>query len=174
MADIKQNSKGELEGKVGVETSKEKEIQKKEAEKIKEKKRESGEEISAIVGGMEIPEISEFVEGKIAEKVGEDKKVGPTGGAAGTGSTTGFDLSKIEIPKVEVMREQIAIKINTEIKKLEKEAKRIKKSPQFSAFDFNLVVTKIRYLQDLLANIAHATVETLKGLWLKYVKGIST
>jgi len=146
----------------GAEKAREKEALEK-AGKIEDK------EVAEVVEGVEVPA---FVEGKVSEKAKEDKKAGPAGPPTASGGAA-FDLSKVQIPKVEIMREQISTRINAEIKELEREVRKIRRSPKFSPFELTVVVSKVRYLRDLLAKIAYSTAETLKDLWLKYVKGIS-
>lgn len=143
-----------------------------ESKQIKEAKKESGKEAASIIEGVEVSEEgAEFAEGKVSEKTGEDKRTGPAGGAAGG---VAYDIKDIKIPAIEVMRVQISTKIKTEIKRLEKEASSIRRSPKFDPFRFNEVIGRLRYLKDVLARLASITAESCKDLWLKFVKGISS
>lgn len=126
-------------------------------------------------GVGEVVESAEASSEKVSEQVSEKKSVGPAtkfpGGAAQTTQTA---IKPIKIPTIEAMRGQIAHEIEKQIKVLEKEAKKIMRDPKgFSPYSLNGVVTKIRELKEILEHLAYATVETLKGWWLKFVKNIS-
>jgi len=112
--------------------------------------------------------------GEVSEQTSEGKKVAPSGQNAGskTQATAVKAIKPIHIPKIEVMRTQVSKAIKHEIHALEKEAQRIAKSPtSFNAFTLNSLVAKIRELKEILAMVTYATFETLKGWWLKFVKG---
>jgi hypothetical protein len=143
-----------------------------ESKQIKEAKKESGKEAASIIEGLEAAEEgAEFAEGKVSEKTREGKRVGPSGaGAFGVS----YDIKDIILPTIEVMRVQISTKIKTEIKRLEKEAKSIRRSPKFDPFRFSEVIGRLRYLKDILARLASITAESCKDLWLKFVKGITS
>ena len=114
---------------------------------------------------------------EVAEKAGEDKKKGPAGtfktGTAKT-STQAIKPLPLKIPKIDTMQAQISKEIRKQIHALEHEAKKIMMNPTaFSPFKLNGLVGKIRELKYILANLAHATFETLKGWWMKFVRNIS-
>lgn len=137
---------------------------------IKETSDKFTEGVSGVVEGVE------FTEGNVGEKVKEGKKVAPMGGGttAGQTQTAVFDMSQIVLPKIEVMRSQVSQQIKKEIVTLEKEAARMMRNPtNFSPFKLNAVVSKIRELKEILANLAYATMESLRGWWIKFVKGIT-
>ena len=151
----------------------EKSLKTENSRRIKETKKEAGKEAASVIEGVEITEEgAEFSEGKVAERTGEDKRVGSSGFSASQAAL--YDATDIKIPAIEVMRVQISTKINAEIKRLEKEAKSIKRSPKFDPFRFSEVIGRLRYLKDLLARLASITTESCKDLWLKIVKGISS
>lgn len=154
-------------------TEKQKRQEKQDAKEIKETSEKFIEGVSEVVEGTEA---AEFTEGHVAEQEKKGKDKASTGGMGGAAAQTGvFDASQITIPKIEVMRSQIANQIEKQIHVLEKEAKRIMSRPgQFEPVKLNTVVAKIRELRELLANLAYATAETIKNWWLKFVKGITT
>ena len=124
-----------------------------------------------VVAGAEI---AESIEGRVAEKMGEGKKKAPSGSYAGTGddSSATAAITDASYPRVEVMRIQVSTKIKKEISALKKEAKKLKRSPiKFMPFQLNRVISRIRKLRELLASLVHATEETVKNLWQKFVKG---
>ena len=75
-------------------------------------------------------------------------------------------MPALVIPRIEVMQIQISTEIKTEIAGLEKEAMRVQDNP----FALTMAVGKIRYLRDILSNLSHANFETIKALWMKYVR----
>lgn len=142
------------------------------AKEIKKTSQEFIEGVSEVVEGAEA---AEFAEGYVGEEIKEGKKIAPGGGAGGQAQAGVFDITQIALPKIEIMRSQVSLQIAKEIHMLEKEAAKILSSGRrnFSPFKLNGVVAKIRELKEILAGLAYATLETLKGWWLKYVKGIT-
>ncbi len=143
------------------------------AKEIKQTSREFVEGVSEVVEGSEV---AETAEGNVAEEERKGKNKFPAGGMPG-GSVAGkFGADeKAEIPPIEVMQSQIATMIRKEIRILEKEAKQIMfSSKKFSPFKLNGIISKIRMLKDILANLGYAAAETVKGWWMKFVKGITT
>jgi hypothetical protein len=156
-----------------------KEISVKKAEKLTlHDEKESGKEIIAtskefVEGVSEVVqgvEEAEGAEGNITELSAEDKrKIGDAGGGASAAS------KKREMPSIEIMQIQVATQIKKEIRILEKEAAKMIKNPnEFSAFKLNGIIAKIRELKDILASMAFATVDAIKGWWVKFVKGLTT
>ncbi|MBU0668307.1 hypothetical protein KJ835_04265 [Patescibacteria group bacterium] len=151
----------------------------KDIEKVAEPKEHAQEadresrEIREVVEGTEV---AEFIEGEVSEAAGEGKKKIGTGIPVQKAVTTDeTDITALSFPKLEVMRIQIATRIEKEIVELEKEASQIIRSPgKFDPFRLNRVVARIRYLRDFLSELAYATTEKLKMLWQKYVKGGSS
>jgi hypothetical protein len=130
-----------------------------ESREVKETSREFVEGVSEVVESVENAEV--------AERTGEDKRKGPAGGipvkAAGN---IQFKVPTLVLPRIEVMQIQISTEIKAEIAGLEKEAMRVQDNP----FALTMAVGKIRYLRDILSNLSHATFETIKALWMKYVR----
>ena len=129
---------------------------------LKETSKEFIEGVAEVVGET----------GEVSEEVKEGKKVGPAtsmgGGAAGDTTVT---PKAVFFPKIELMQGQIAKAIRHEIENLEKEARKMTSNPmEFKPYALNGVVSKIRELKEILANLTHVTMETLKTWWLKYVK----
>lgn len=147
----------------------------------KREKREASKELKEAAKSF-VDQVADTVEtndvleesGDVSETMGEDKKTGPAGNfKGGTGKTTATTPPPaIKIPKVEIMRAQVAKAIKREIHHLEKKAKKMANSPTgFQPFSLNTVVSKIRELKEILAMVTYATFETLKGWWFKFVKG---
>ena len=144
------------------ETHEKKEGGKREHHKLRETSREFVEGVAEVVGET----------GEVSEEVKEGKKVAPTAGMGGGSDDDGGVAPKaVFFPKIELMQGQIAKAIRHEIETLEKEARKMTSNPmEFKPFALNGVVAKIRELKDILANLTHVTMETLKTWWLKYVK----
>jgi len=143
-----------------------KEFSKKE---ILEQSRQFVEGVGEVVEGVEVAETT----GEIAENLGESKKK-----VAGGGFTVNQQQQVVgatqTLPSIEIMRIQVSTQIKKEIRMLEKEANRLMRSPGgFHPFKLNTIVAKIRTLRDILASLADVTADALKGLWLKFVKGIT-
>lgn len=144
------------------------------SEKRSEKQQESVEIQEALQGS----EVAEFVEGNIAETVGEGKEKAPSSQTGSSQKVQAGDSSvsprPISIPNVDVMRVQVSTRVKKEIAELEKKANRIMRNPsKAEPFQLNLLISRIRYLRSILAQLAHATSEGVKSLWKKFVKGAS-
>jgi hypothetical protein len=139
--------------------------EKEKVEKRQDQSRELQEASKEFIEG--VAEVVEDVESnEIAESTSEDKKKGPQGQfPAKSGAKVQIQLPPLIIPRIEVMQIQIATAIKKEIAVLEKEAVRVSNNP----FALTGVVLKIRQLKDILANLIHAPLDTLKGWWMKYV-----
>jgi|WetSurMetagenome_2_1015567.scaffolds.fasta_scaffold200570_2 hypothetical protein len=139
---------------------------------IRETSRGFLEGVSEVVENAEVAEVSE---GDVSENVKEQKKSAPAAGMKSSGAATAATSESEAPPSIEIMRIQIATQVKNEIRQLEKEAAKMLKNPSsFSAFKLNGMVSKIRELKEILAGLAYATVETMKGWWTKFVKGISS
>ena len=131
------------------------------------------EGLSTIVESGETGEVAEFNEGNVAEISGEGRK--KVSGGSFRGQSGALKKKKEEQPpSIEIMQIQVATKIEKEIRFLEKEmAKLISGSrANFSPHKLNDVVSRIRSLREILANMVYATAEAIKALWMKYVKGM--
>ncbi|GEM_PF-4915539 len=114
--------------------------------------------------------------GEVAEEMREDKKKAGAGGFGGIAAQDpqAVIAKQLKMPSVEIMRKQVAVEIKKQIKLLEHEAHKIMMNPAgFSPFTLNGVVSKIRELKEILGQLAFATVEALKGWWMKFVKNIT-
>jgi hypothetical protein len=141
------------------------------SKEIKETSKGFMEGVSEVVEGVEA---AEAAEGNVAESAGEGKKRAPVVGIKTGGKQDGsVATAEKDAPSIEIMQIQVAIQIKNEIRVLEKEVVKLLKDPSgLSAFKLNVVVSKIRNLKDILANLAYATAETIKELWGKFIKGI--
>ena len=117
-----------------------------------------------IEGVSEVVDVSD----EVAEGAGEDKKKGPQGQMPSKGGAAAIKavLKPLVLPGIELMQIQIATAIKKEIVGLEKMASQLADKP----FALTGVVAKIRELNYILHNLAHATLETLKGWWMKFVQ----
>lgn len=138
----------------------------------KELFKEVGEMIEGADVGMESG--AEISDGEVNENVKEDRKKFTGASGTVTQSTAAQVAKQITPPSVDVMRTQISVKVKKEIAVLQKEAEKIIQSRNFNPFQLNAVVGRIRDLKEILASLSYATLETLKGWWFKYVKGITS
>lgn len=116
-----------------------------------------------------VSELVESVESKeVSESTGEDKKKGPQGQMPAKGGAAAIKaaIKPLVLPGIELMQIQIATAIKKEIIVLEKMAEKVKDKP----FALTGIVAKIRELNYILHNLAHATFESLKNWWMKFVK----
>ncbi len=166
MADKSINNREKIESLINDSTIESKHDLMKES-RLKGTSKELLGELSDIVESAETSEQSESTEGNIGESVKEGKKRFPSGGAASS-------QSKSQEPSIDIMRIQVATKINKEIKILEKEAAKLMAGgSNFAPHDLNIVISKIRTLREMLANLAYATAETIRLWWMKHFKGAS-
>lgn len=131
---------------------------------------ESPEVLNAVEGS----EVAEFIEGNISEVIGEDKKKAPQGGKSGIVKSVSESTAKEKtppVPSVEVMRSEISDKVKKEVVALER---KLRSPGKTEPYDMNNIVSRIRYLRNILAQLAHATSEGVKNLWQKFVKGVSS
>ena len=137
-----------------------------ETKELKEQAKEFIEGVSEVVEGAEV---SEAPEGEISEIAKESKRKAPSGKGV---SKSHAGAAKVVLPELDVMVIQIKTRVKKEILELEKERKQLMRSPSnFSPFKLNQIVSKIRYLKDVLAELAYATADGVKQLWYKYVRG---
>ena len=112
---------------------------------------------------------------RVSERVGEDRSgdMGGAGAGAGTGQQGDDDASPRTIaiknmPAPDVVRSKLEGHIQTEVKKLEKLAKRAARSSKpGSAHALNELYARIRRLNALLHDILTASVEILKRLFIR-------
>jgi|GEM_PF-2659995 len=143
----------------------------KEENVIQEKSQQFVEGVSEVVEGAEGAETT----GEISEQVGESRKKVSSGGGGISPRGSVAQMDTKTPPSIEIMRIQVATQIRNEIRVLEKEVNRlIRGSGSFHPFKLNMLMSKIRELRDILSGLAYATTETIKGWWIKFVKGITT
>lgn len=134
---------------------------------IKEASKEFIEGIGEVVDSVENAEVSD---GEVSENTGEDKKKGPQGSMkTGKAQAVKKDDDGVKVPSIEIMQIQIATQIKNEIRVLEKEMRSLSGS-RFNPMKLNATVSRIRNLRDILSNLAHVTLETVKGWWMDFVK----
>ena len=110
--------------------------------------------------------------GEVGEQESKGKNRASQGGLkAGAQGDAAAGKKILQLPKVEVMRKQVEVAIMKEIKVLEKQANKIKRNPVGNAHKLNGIISQIRNLHYMLSMVAHATLETLKSWWMKYVQG---
>ncbi len=142
-----------------------------------ENKKESGQEQqisqTSEVLTENLAEVAEIMSEIPSENQSEGKGKVSNGSlsSAKKSQVSGVAVKPFKIPSLEIMRIQISTQINKEIKMLEKEANMMMLNPaSFNPFKLNGIVSRIRDLKDILSNLAIATVETMKGWWIKFVK----
>ncbi|GEM_PF-1590916 len=125
-------------------------------------------EVADVMAGMEKPK-----EG-ISEK-GEKKGESTGGGSAGQSATAATydpgqeDWKSVVFPDEEVMIKHIRTAITLQIKIEMKKAKRLQKTiTTGGAQEYNASISRIRRLQIILASLLSATVDYVKGLYMKY------
>lgn len=160
------NMKQNREGPGGGRMEKHEKKDESSSQELVEKRREFIEGVSEVVEESESAEISG---GEISELGGEDKKRA----GAGTGKSSGdVALQSQVLPELDVMIIQISTKIKKELTVLEKERKKVMKNPtKFSPFKLNEIISRIRELRDILADLAIQTADNVKQLWQRFVKG---
>jgi hypothetical protein len=142
----------------------------KDQEKLAQTARELVSGVDELVENADI-----MTSGEVSEDKEGGKNIFAGGGGQATTQTSQARAKRLTLPSLEIMRKEVAVEIKKEIRTLEREAKRIMSNPKgFSPFTLNSVVSKIRELKDILNQLAYATVETLKGWWMKFVKHVST
>ena len=137
---------------------------------LEKQEQQDSHEIQNVVEGTEV---SEFIDGEVSEDLGEGKKKVSSGmPKSGKGTSKDAGVADTSLPQVDVMRIQVSTQVKKEILTLEKQASRMMRNPRkFEPFHLNQVVSRIRNLKDVLANLAHSTTESVKMLWQKYIQG---
>ncbi|MBU1992890.1 MAG: hypothetical protein ABH856_00745 [Patescibacteria group bacterium] len=132
---------------------------------------------SAMPGASEIAEQIEAVE--IPKEVTEKKEKAQERKAASTAKAKAYKAKQLKAellknpPTEEKMRKEVDRAISKEVGQLEKQRNRILHNPANRNFyQLNIIVQKLRELKHILANLAQATYEMLKNLWLRFVHGI--
>ena len=94
---------------------------------------------------------------------------GQTGGATGVTGQSARATAIANLPEPKVLREKIEHHIEKEIKTLRKEVRRAawRAAKPGSAYKLNELYGKIRRLNSLLAELAEASIETLKRLFIR-------
>ena len=104
---------------------------------------------------------------RVSEKTGEDRSVGPAGSGAVQGPSP-RDLAIANLPQPIIMQKQLERHIRTEIKKLNKEAKRIARmSKPGAAYYLNELYSRIRRLNSLLHELFEASLDIMKRLYVR-------
>jgi len=125
---------------------------------------ETAEKIEAV----EIPEPSEVAQ-ESREKKGDSST--PAAKAA-KAKKIKADLLK-NLPPEKVMKKEVESAVKKEVRTLEKQRNKIMANPANRDFHkLNIVIQKLRELKHILADLAEATYEMLKNLWLKFVHDI--
>lgn len=112
---------------------------------------------------------------RVSERQGEDVSGdlggGGTGGTAGTKGDGGIsprDLAIERIPPFEIVRKKLEGHIHGEVRKLEKQARRLSRASQpGSAYKLNDIYSRIRRLNALLYQMLEASVEMLKRFFIR-------
>ncbi len=141
-----------------------------------------------ITPGLEAMEFAEQIEGvteganeKVSEKISEraSEKKGFGFAAKKQTGKKGKTIAEIKsellqsLPKEETMRGQIETELKREMRWLKMRSTMISLGiKKGSAFELNNIAKKLRELSGILSMLAHAAMETLKSLWLRFVHGL--
>jgi hypothetical protein len=125
---------------------------------------ETAEKIEAV----EIPKPSEVA------KETRDKKGDGASPAAKAAKVKKIKAELLKnLPAEKVMKEEVESALKKNVRSLEKQRNRIMNNPVTRDFHkLNGIVQKLRELKHILADLAEATYEMLKNLWLKFVHDI--
>ncbi len=113
---------------------------------------------------------------RVSERQGEDVS-GDLGGGGGTGGSKAAqkddgvsprDLAIERIPPFEIVRKKLEGHIHGEVRKLEKQARRLSRASQpGSAYKLNDIYSRIRRLNALLYQMVEASMEMLKRFFIR-------
>lgn len=116
--------------------------------------------------------------GKVSEILSDQGEQNGSG-SLGRAKRQTFDPAQIRatllksVPSEEVMKKQIEKEIRNEIKYLHgKAVKMLRGGRKVSYFEMSNILKKIRELKSLLLILVKASVDTLKTLWLRFVRGV--
>ena len=112
---------------------------------------------------------------KISERLGEDKSGDLGGSGSGTAqddskqSSSSRDIAIKKIPDTPVVRKQLTIYIEKEIKSLRKEVKIAARraSKTGNSYKLNKLYARIRRMNGLLAQLMEASYDVLKRLYIR-------
>jgi len=105
---------------------------------------------------------------RIAQKIGatiqtKDEKRGWFGNFYHTGSGV------VHLPSVEVQRQRVSASLVKEEKRLLRKAHKMQRSSQFSAYQMERIVERIRAIQRVLSDILALAIEQIEQLYRRYV-----
>ncbi len=132
---------------------------------LKETSQEFVEGVGEVVEGAETAEVAGE---HISEKVGESRSK-YSGRSNSTVSDTKFSTTA-DFPELDVMVIQISTRIKKELTALDKERKRYMKLGRFNPSKLNEIMSRIRELGDILADLATSTADNIKDLWKRFVQ----
>jgi hypothetical protein len=139
------------------------------------KQRQEGKEVkeASISVGLEAGEIiegAEEVSGHVSESERKSKE-GYAGGAKTQGAAATGKSAKPVFPPVFKMTHQVKKQLKKDIKVLNKKVKQVmKQKGNLDAEKLNTLVEALRELKRILSNLASATAETIRNLWITHVK----
>lgn len=161
------------------------------APEVKEDSRDLNNALSetaaGITPGLEAIDFAEQIEGvtegndKVSEKIAEkpSEKKGFAFGGRKKIATKGKTIAQIKsellknLPTEEAMRSNIKAEIKREMRWLAIQSALISFGvKQGNAFEINNIANKLRELKRLMRSLAHATLEALMSLWLRFVHGV--
>lgn len=128
-------------------------------------------EASVSVGleAGEIIEGAEEVSGHVSESERKTKE-GDTGGSMKQGAAKSAMPGKAAFPPVTKMSYQVKKQLKKDIKVLNKKVKHVMRQKDFDAEKLNKLVEALRDLKRILADLASSTADTVRNLWITYVK----
>lgn len=140
------------------------------------KQRQEGKEVkeASVSVGLEAGEIIENAE-EVSGHVSEDeqkRKEGDSGGSMTQGSAKSASQTvKAAFPPVFKMTHQVKKQLKKDIKVLNKKVNQVMRAKGgLDAEKLNKLVEALRDLRQILSNLASATAETIRNLWISHVK----
>ena len=138
------------------------------------KQRPEGKEVKEATTsvGLEAGEIiegAEEVSGHVSESERKTKE-GDKGAIKKGTATTAARPTKPTFPPVIKMSHQVKNQLKKDIKVLNKKVKQVMKQKDFDAEKLNKLVEALRELKRILSDLASATADTIRNLWIRHVK----
>lgn len=140
------------------------------------KQRQEGKEVkeASISVGLEAGEIIESAE-EVSGHISESEKKTKEGGKGGTrmqgAAAKAAKPTKPAFPPVFKMTHQVKNQLKKDMKVLNKKVNQVMKAKGgLDAEKLNKLVEALRELRRILSNLASATAETIRNLWITHVK----
>ena len=77
---------------------------------------------------------------------------------------------KKPFPTRKIMKKQVQKQLKKEAKIVKNKISKVMRQKHFKPYELNVLIKRLRLIKDLLEGLASATVESVRKLWIKYVK----